>query len=106
MSDLGPEGLPHPERVLEQTKADEARRAQGRYDKKIEDSLSWVLSTPKGRFWVWDVLRRCKMLSTAYRDNDRDTAFCLGEQNIGIQIFAQLNRNPERFAEMMRENNE
>jgi predicted restriction endonuclease len=48
--------------------------------------ITQIMSTPQGREWMWNLLALCKIGHTAMRQTDRETAFTLGEQNIGLQL--------------------
>lgn len=86
----------------------DAKAAAGRYQKRLDTAVAEMLNSPNGRFWIWDLLKRCNILSTPFRPGDHDsTSFGLGGQNIGIQLFAQISRaSPDLFGLMMKENSD
>jgi len=59
-----------------------------------------VMQDTPGRKWMHDLLTRCHIWSTAFAAGQPDTtAFRLGEQNLGLQIFADVIVFPKnRFA--------
>lgn len=86
----------------------DAKATAGRRQKKLDSALSELLASPDGRLWFWDLLGKCNILSTPFRPGETDTtAFGCGEQNIGLQLVAQLSRvSPEAYVLMMKEQND
>lgn len=76
--------------------------------KNLEASLDLalrdIMETGMGRAWIWDLLSKCHVFSSPMREDFAKTSFCCGEQNVGLQVMAQIHRVcPERYAEAMRE---
>lgn len=70
----------------------------------LDLALRDIMQTPTGRSWVWELLRKCHVFGTPMREDDRKTSFCCGEQNVGLQVLAQIHRIcPEQYAAAMRE---
>ena len=61
-----------------------------------------------GRRWMYDLLLRCHIWSTPFAMGQPDgTAFRLGEQNIGLQVFADVMKAaPDDYVLMMNEASE
>lgn len=64
-----------------------------------------VMQDAPGRKWMHDLLSRCHIWQTAFAAGQPDTtAFRLGEQNLGLQIFADvITAAPQEYVLMMSE---
>ena len=64
-----------------------------------------IMSDSPGRKWMCDLLTKCHIWSTAFAAGQPDTtAFRLGEQNLGLQIFADvIAAAPQEYVLMMQE---
>ena len=64
-----------------------------------------IMSDRFGRKWMHDLLFSCHIWSTSFASGQPDvTAFRLGEQNIGLQIFADvIAAAPAEYVQMMSE---
>ena len=64
-----------------------------------------IMSDQPGRKWMHDLLVRCHIFQTAFAAGQPDTtAFRLGEQNTGLQIFADvIAAAPSDYVLMMNE---
>jgi hypothetical protein len=64
-----------------------------------------IMSDGPGRKWMHDLLVRCHIFQTAFAAGQPDnTAFRLGEQNTGLQIFADvIAASPQEYVLMMNE---
>lgn len=60
----------------------------------------------QGRAWFCDIINRCRVFdNTFYGEETHNTAFKLGEQNIGKMILSDvLEAAPEQYMTMMAEN--
>lgn len=60
----------------------------------------------QGRAWFCDIINRCRVFdNTFYGEETHNTAFKLGEQNIGKMILSDvLEAAPEQYMTMMSEN--
>lgn len=89
--------------------ADEAGVAAQEKDLKnreasLDIALRDIMNTALGRAWIWDLIGKCGLFRSAWRDDPRLAAFACGEQNVGIQILTQIHRVcPEQYAQAMRE---
>lgn len=75
------------------------------------DRLEFVrasMSFPQGRAWFHDLLFRTKLFSSPFISGDPClTAFRCGEQNIGLQVLADIqDAAPEEYITMISENRE
>lgn len=69
-----------------------------------EEVIRALMDQDKCREWLYDLLERCHIFSTPYRQNPYDTAFNAGEQNIGNIILADLSSiAPTKYVELCRE---
>lgn len=67
-------------------------------------TLTQLMSTPTGRAWMYDLLARCHIGSTPFSTDALTTAFQCGEQNIGLQLWGDLQSTcPDQYILMMRE---
>ena len=68
-----------------------------------------LMSTTQGRRWVYDFLNQTHIFSTAFTpgpDGARFTDFKLGEQNVGLKLYAALETAcPELCSQMIEEAN-
>lgn len=66
----------------------------------LDFALRDIMSTPSGRAWVWSVLEQASMFGNAFDpDSAVQTAFNLGEQNVGKKLLAQIVKVcPELYA--------
>ena len=64
-----------------------------------------IMGTLGGREWMHQLLRNCHVFSTPYVSGDpHATAFNCGQQNIGLQTFADVvAQTPTEYALMMQE---
>lgn len=64
-----------------------------------------IMQDVPGRKWMYDLLVQCHIWSTAFVSGAPDVvAFRLGEQNIGLQAFADvIAAAPEEYVQMMNE---
>lgn len=80
-----------------------AAQIRERDDRKV---LIDLLSTPKGRNWVWSkLLTPCHVFGTSFEPGDALTmAFREGERNIGLALVAQITAAaPDAMIKMMQE---
>ena len=66
-----------------------------------------IMSDVPGRKWMHDILVRCHIWQTPFAAGQPDTtAFRLGEQNLGLQVFADvIAAAPQEYVLMMQEAN-
>src|SRR5258708_35275501 len=66
-----------------------------------------LMSDAPGRKWMYDLLLRCHIWQTPFAAGQIDTtAFRLGEQNLGLQVFADvMSAAPQEYVLMMQEAN-
>lgn len=64
-----------------------------------------IMSDAAGRKWMHDLLVRCHIWHTSFAAGQPDTtAFRLGEQNLGLQVFADvISSSPAEYVLMMSE---
>lgn len=64
-----------------------------------------IMGDAPGRKWMHDLLVKCHIWSTAFAAGSPDTtAFRLGEQNLGLQIFSDVVASaPNEYVQMMQE---
>jgi hypothetical protein len=66
--------------------------------------IQWVMSDPRGRRVVGELIDRCKIFESAFSPNGSITNFKLGEQNTGLWLFARIDAAcPELYLAMRRE---
>ncbi len=77
-------------------------------DRALDDGvLLALMTTQQGRAWMWRMIGRCHAFRTPYTGENNATNFQLGEQNIGLELIADLLRAcPDQFIFMMREAND
>src|SRR5260370_11481714 len=64
-----------------------------------------LMSDAPGRKWMYDLLLRCHIWQTPFAAGQIDTtAFRLGEQNLGLQVFADvMAAAPQEYVLMIQE---
>lgn len=81
-------------------------REAGNTVKRRENALkaSWnsVLETPAGRAVIYDLLEQCGIYAGGF--SAELAHYNEGRRNVGLFILAKLDRQPEKYALMMREN--
>lgn len=66
--------------------------------------LRHVLSTPRGRRFVWRVLAMARIYEQSFTGDALTTAFNEGRRAVGNQLLAELNdTDPDAFVAMLRE---
>ena len=85
-----------------------AAQKRSRADRALDDGvLTMLMTAPNGRAWMWRHLGRCHAFHTPFTAEDSVTNFRCGEQNIGLELIADLLRAcPDQFIFMMREAND
>ena len=95
-----------PYNAADAEQVEKQKREAGNRNARLKRALEEIMRTSNGRFWIWDLLGRCNVLSTPFdADSQRRTDFGLGQQNVGLQVFAQVGQHPHLYTEMMKENN-
>ena len=70
-----------------------------------EEALSFVLSDPRGRAFVWEILGQTGLFGASFTGDQLTTAFNEGKRHIGIGMFAEaISMRPAVFGEMQAEN--
>lgn len=94
-----------PFRVSDEQGVRERNKAIQNREASLDIALREIMGTPTGRSWIWDLLSKCGVRRTPMRDSERMTHFALGEQNIGLQVEAQIQKVcPELYARAIQEN--
>lgn len=90
------------------TRQIKAATKRSKSDRSMDDGvLLSLMTTPNGRAWMWRLIARCHAFRTPYTGENNATNFQLGEQNIGLELIADLLRAcPDQFIFMMREAND
>lgn len=73
-------------------------------DMRRNEFLRSALSSVDGRTFFYSILVRTAVFQTPYRQNALAMAFACGEQNIGLQVLADLDAaSPELYLLMVKE---
>jgi hypothetical protein len=82
-----------------------ARKKEARTRAYRLEFVKAAMSHPEGRAWFYDLLVRCKVIATPFRENPYETAFNCGQQNIGLQILSDIQAAaPQGYNQMVQEN--
>jgi hypothetical protein len=84
-----------------------AKRIAGAKDKDaiLKEALVGIMQTPSGRSWLKSVLDRCSPYRSPFSSDPIQMAFSCGEQNIGLQLVAELHAaSTDLYLTMMKEN--
>ena len=87
-----------------QEKAQEESRAFANIKEKDEaDDLKWVMSSKRGRRFVWKVLDRAGVYRSSFTGNSA-TFFNEGQRNIGLMLLADIHSAcPDQYLAMIKE---
>ena len=90
------------------TKQIRAAQKRNKNERALDDGvLLNLMQTQNGRAWMWRHLGRCHAFHTPFTAENSVTNFRCGEQNIGLELIADLLRAcPDQFIFMMREAND
>lgn len=67
----------------------------------LDEATRFVLSTDKGKLFLWWVLERCGVFHQSFSGNSA-TYFAEGERNVGLKIISQLDAvSPTAFPKLM-----
>jgi hypothetical protein len=85
-----------------QNLAEEKRKEK---ERKYAEDLRWIMSDPRGRRFMWDLLARTRLYQLSHVDGSFDkTAFNEGQRNVGLSYLADIERlTPERYEKMVEE---
>ena len=71
--------------------------------KRAEADLRWVLSDPRGRRFLWQLLGDAGIFRTSFTGNS-ETFFREGMRNLGLQVFTKIHEvAPDLYLEMAQE---
>lgn len=94
-----------PDNAADETQVVARKRAAGRRDQRLRNTLVGILSVRDGREWVWDLLERCNVYSQSFVQGEPDaTAFNEGRRSVGNRLLAEIVRaDPQAMITMMKE---
>jgi len=86
----------------------DAKSKRAKYDQRqLDEYLRQMLNTNVGRWWIFDLLGRCRISQSSFNSEPGRMAFDEGQRNIGLMLQADIARvYPEAFILMMREAND
>ena len=88
----------------ERAKERKARALEKAEQDRIDTATGALLQSPDGRSFLWWLLDIGRLDTTPFTSNALTTAFACGEQNIGLQVKAQLiTTDPEGFLNLLKE---
>jgi hypothetical protein len=71
------------------------------------DEVKWVLSSKKGRNYIWRLLGRCGIYTQSFHQNNSIMSFNEGRRAVGNEVLIDINEaDPDGYFAMMRENRE
>lgn len=68
---------------------DQERRSKDARERKLVN-LQWVMSDKRGREFIAELLDFCGPLRTPWDPNGSKANFNMGQQNVGLKLFADL----------------
>jgi hypothetical protein len=90
--------------AADETKVEDQRQSADFQAREARLDLMQVLSTPRGRRFVWRVLAIARTYEQSFTGDPLTTAFNEGRRAVGNQILAELNETaPDAFVLMLRE---
>ena len=93
--------------VTDSSDPEQVRAAELDSDDRLKD-LEWILSTPRGRRWVYELAyERAHLRNLSFVPGDQhSTAFNEGARSVGEAVVEELRTlHFNAFIEMMKENN-
>lgn len=85
-------------------KVNDRKAASGRREKRIKDAYRALSSHQQGRELLWDLLSKCGVHTTSFRESTQTMAFLEGQRNIGLYLEARLTKAaPENYFTMIKE---
>lgn len=73
-------------------------------DRKKNDRR-WVLSTPQGRRFYWELMSECKPFSDAFIQDPMLSSYMKGRRSVGLDMFNDLlETDSPAYMQMMQEN--
>lgn len=87
---------------------EKVNKARKKSSRTRADRLKFIraaMQHEEGRAWFYDIIQRCRVFDNCfYSEQTHDTAFRLGEQNIGKMLLSDvLESAPEQYMTMMNE---
>lgn len=96
------------EQTYDTSSPDQVNKARKKASRTRADRLRFVeaaMTMEQGRAWFYDLLLRCKIISTPYNDDPYKTAFNCGQQNIGLMVLDDIQTaSPDNYNVMIKEN--
>ena len=85
----------------------QAEKAAKQAEARRRNFVRQIMLSMDGREWMHDLLTKCHVFHTPFTKGSPDvTAFLCGEQNLGLQIFADvISTCPSEYVLMMQEAN-
>ena len=76
-------------------------------DQKLND-VREIMNSVRGRRFYWRLMAKCGIFHNNFHgEKTHDTAYDLGQRNIGLQLLADVNEAaPEAYLIMLRESKE
>lgn len=94
-----------PYNTAEPEQVNKARKRESRNRATRLQFVEAAMTTEQGRAWFYDILVRCKTISTPFSHDPYDTAFKCGMQNIGLMILDDIQTAaPSDYMKMITEN--
>ena len=76
-------------------------KAQKEFEENALAGLRSALADHRGRCFIQMIFIWTRVLENAMKETDRYTAFALGEQNVGLQLLAMLEKaDPEAWLKL------
>ena len=92
--------------VTDSSDANQVKKAQQQSEDR-ENDIKYILSEPRGRRWLYDLLfDKCHMLGNSFvADSTTGTAYNEGVRNLGVNLYNQAkDQQPALFMKMLEEN--
>ena len=81
------------------------KRAKVRAERHL-NGLKLIMTSADGRLWMWDFLTATGLFQGDFNGNSKDY-FNLGRRNVGLPVFAQLQRHcMDEWMLMVKENSD
>ncbi len=90
-------------RSLERERHEKAD-AEARKRAQRAERIKWLMSSPRGRQVMWDILEQTPPVAATFNTNAMQMAYNEGRRSVGVDLLAYVQTTcPDRYFEMLKE---
>lgn len=87
-----------------ETQRAKALADQANADRTLTEDLRWLMSSPRGRRFMWWLLSQTGLYRPSFNNSGSVTAFNEGQRNVGLAVLGHVtDRCHDRYLEMLTE---